>query len=589
MRAYTASLSLAFFLAVSGSAMAQDAQTVSLGQRTYDVFDVHSAAPTHSYSFRVGRATQLVVDVRSADTPVDVSLTDSLGVVRDPATFDRFALAGSDTPPLGAVLLEPGQHVQAVIAAPPAGTWTLTVTLPAGGVSTLGSITTVATGGLGVAATTSRSYYQAGQPVVLALLAFDGSAPVTGAGVTANLYQTGAETSPLTLSLADDGVEPDTQAGDGVYSASIEGLAAGHYLAEVILLSGAERLTAGADFQVVPPSAHFSGTRTDAGVDTNLDGLFDAIRLDVGVTVDGAGTYDVFAELRSATGGAVRSGARANLVAGTQTVGLAFAAADIRNHLVTDGPWQIRDVRLVAVPADPAAAELLADRIDDFGLTNAYTLAQLQRPITLIVHGITEAASDTNGNGLFDLLSVTFQVDTRTAGFYTWTGDLRAPDGTVLGVASNRGFLNAGVTPVRFSFEGRPIGVSSLDGPYTVGNVAVYGPINAAAVADEVGQTRAYLASQFEGGQVTFARLIDDVSNLIITGPGGIPRARGIRTSLLQKARNAQAQAEGGNGNAAANILDAFINEVQAQRGVHIDPADADRLVSLATQLRNRL
>jgi hypothetical protein len=159
----------------------------------------------------------------------------------------------------------------------------------------------------------------------------------------------------------------------------------------------------------------------------------------------------------------------------------------------------------------------------------------------------------------------------------------------VLGVASDQGFLEAGVRALSFSFEGRPIGVSGLDGPYVVGNVAVYGPPNAAAVADEVGRTRAYLASQFEGGRVSFDGLVDEVGRLVITGPGGIPQARGIRTSLLQKAQNARSRVENGQNEAAANILTAFINEVRAQAGVHIALADADRLVTLATQLRSRL
>lgn len=119
--------------------------------------------------------------------------------------------------------------------------------------------------------------------------------------------------------------------------------------------------------------------------------------------------------------------------------------------------------------------------------------------------------------------------------------------------------------------------------------MAVYGPFNVAAVMDEVGRTRAYSSSQFEGGQITFARLIEEVSNLVITGQGGIPRAQGIRNGLLHKARNAQERAEAGNNDAASNILGAFINEVQAQSGHHIAPADAERLVALATQLRARL
>lgn len=589
MRGQQSLFALVSVVILAGTAAAQDAQTVSLGQRSYDVFDLGLAAPVHTYTFEVARSTRLVVDVRSAGGPVDLSITDGLGAPRDPASFERFAVAPEDTPALGTMILEPGQHVQAVIASPPSGTWTVRVTLPAGGAPTLGSITTVATGGLGVAATTSRPYYQAGQPAVLALLAFDGATPVVGAVVSAGLYQTGAESSPIALVLRDDADAPDTQAGDGVYTASISGLVAGHYLAEVVFQSGSDRLTAGADFDVVAPSARFAGTASDAGVDPNGDGLFDFVRVSFGVNVDSAGTYDVLAELRSGAGAVLRAGARVGLATGAETVGVPFAAADLRQFLAADGPWQIRDVRLVRVPADPGAGDLLADRVDDFGLTNAYTLAQLQRPVTLVLPGITENGVDNDGDGLFDLLQVSFQVDTRRAGFYTWTGDLRAPDGTVLGVASNQGFVDEGVTPLGFGFEGQPIGASGLDGPYVVGNVAVYGPFGAAALADEVGRTRAYSSSQFEGGQITFARLVEEVTHLVITGQGGIPRAQGIRNSLLQKARNAQARAAAGQNNAAANILGAFINEVQAQSGHHIAPADAQELISLATQLRASL
>jgi hypothetical protein len=586
MRALTVSLAVA--LALAGDAGAQDAQTLSLGQRSYGVFELTPAAPVATYTFRVGAATRLAVDVRSENV-VDVSVTDGVGSPRDPASFQRFAVAPEDSPALGAMLLEPGQHVQTTIASPAAGTWTGQVSLPAGGVSALGSITTVATGGLGVAATTSRPVYEAGQPATLALVAFQGTAPVAGAAVTANVYQTGAESSPIVITLIDDGEDPDTQAGDGIYTASVGGLVSGHYLAEVVLVAGSDRLTAGADFQVVAPTAQFAGTVADTGVDTNGDGLFDLVRVSFGVTVASPGRYDVMAELRSAGGATLRAGARAVLAAGAQSVAVPFAAADLRTFLAADGPWQIRDIRLLTVPSSPVVAGLLADRVDDFGLTRAYTLSQLQRPVTLILPGITDEGIDTDGDGLFDLLRVTFRVDTLRAGFYTWTGDLRAPDGTALGVASSEGFLDDGATTLEFSYAGQPIGASGLDGPYVVGNVAVYGPFNAAAVTDEVGRTRAYSASQFEGGQVSFARLVEEVSHLVITGQGGIPRAQGIRNGLLHKARSAWERALAGQNNAASNILGAFVHEVEAQAGHHIAPADAERLVTLATQLRATL
>src|SRR5262249_29153812 len=145
---------------------------------------------------------------------------------------------GNDVPPLGALLFEEGEHVQAVVDAPRAGTWTVSVALPTGSPPALGSITTVATGGFGVGATTSRPFYQTGEAAVLALLAFDGSTPVSGASVTADLYQMGSESSPATVTLRDDGNDPDAASGDGVYTAAIPGLAPGHYLAAVTLHSG---------------------------------------------------------------------------------------------------------------------------------------------------------------------------------------------------------------------------------------------------------------------------------------------------------------------------------------------------------------
>ena len=80
------------------------------------------------------------------------------------------------------------------------------------------------------------------------------------------------------------------------------------------------------------------------------------------------------------------------------------------------GRGKYADVRLVPISTDGIATGVVADRIDDLGLTGAYSLTQLQRPVTQIVAGMTERGVDTNGNGLFDLLQTTFQVDTLRAG-----------------------------------------------------------------------------------------------------------------------------------------------------------------------------
>ena len=208
-----------------------------------------------------------------------------------------------------------------------------------------------------------------------------------------------------------------------------------------------------------------------------------------------------------------------------------FSAADIRRVLATNGPWEVRDVRLVPISTDGVATGVVADRVDGLGVTAAYLLAQLQRPVIQIVAGMTERGIDTNGNGLFDLLQTTFQVDTLRAGTYTWTGTLRSIDGAALSVASGQGALASGTTTLGFTFDGKAIGASGIDGPYGLFDVAVYGPPDAATLIAVVGHTRAYSASQFEGSQASFERLVELVSTVFIGGRGGVPFTDGIRNS----------------------------------------------------------
>jgi hypothetical protein len=64
---------------------------------------------------------------------------------------------------------------------------------------------------------------------------------------------------------------------------------------------------------------------------------------------------------------------------------------------------------------------------------------------------------------------------------------------------------------------------------------------------------------------------------------------KGIANSLLAKLDAAQAAYERGNVEAARNILDAFINEVEAQRGKHISEWAADLLIADASAVRDAL
>lgn len=577
---------LALALAALAPAAGADPQSVPLGTRVYDVFELSPSASAHVSSVDVPGGTEMAIDVHTAVVPIAVEVRNPSGTLLDPAGYTRLTLAAADVPPLGALLFEEGLHVQVAVTNPAAGTWTVRTVLPSGSPATFASVTALVAGGLGVSAIASRPTYFAGDTAVIGVLAFDGTAPVAGATVTANVYQEGGEGSPIVVSLLDDGVEPDTNAGDGLYTAQLASMPIGHYLVEAALQSGARHATAGTDFEVAPRLARFSGAVSDQGVDTNGDGLFEHVALQLEVDVETPGTYAVTAVLQGGTK-TLTAGVQQDLAAGTGTLTVPFTAEAIRTFLGVDGPYVIADVVLTRL-GDATLGERTADRRNDLGSTQAYTLGQLQRPITILRPGIVDSGVDTDADGLFDFLQVNFDVDTRQAGGYIWTGDLRAPDGTVLGVASGSGFLQAGVTTVNFFFPGLPIGQAGQNGPYTVGNVAVYGPPDAATVVDELGRTQPYLVSQFEGSQVTFAQLIAAVQAVPITS--GNPSATVLRKILLGTVQLAQSAAQHNLPNVAQVLLGVFIHEVEVLADHHrIAEADAQRLVDMATRLIGQL
>jgi hypothetical protein len=81
--------------------------------------------------------------------------------------------------------------------------------------------------------------------------------------------------------------------------------------------------------------------------------------------------------------------------------------------------------------------------------------------------------------------------------------------------------------------------------------------------------------------QEDIEELIDDVEKLNLHG--------GTEKSLTKKLENAIKSLEKGEIEAAIGKLNAFINEVEAQRGKKIDEADADALIAAAQAIIDEL
>ena len=468
-----------------------------------EITTIIQLTPAHSQQkipFDVNSSTtEITIDIHATVDPDDVTITDPSGITIKPSSSDESNEGISGLLYVLMGYFTKDNHEQVKINNPAAGTWFVNIAPPSD-TSATGWIGITQSGTLLVRASVSRLTYSTGEPVVITVEASDSGSAVLGADIVANVYLLESKLSTQTITLHDDGAEPDAYKNDGLYTGQINGLPLGYYRADAVFQYGASRMSSHADFQISPSLGVITNHVTDSGVDTNVDGLFERIDVNFEVDIDSPGTYDLAAELKLGQN-TLFKGTRLKLEQGLSTQSVSFSEKDIKKHLKGDGPYEIRDVRLIRnANADLTQRTRMADRRADLGFTQAYKLQQFQRPKTVILDGFTETTQDTNGNGKFDVLNVELQVDVLQTGIYTWSGSIKALDGTTVASASNRGDLNViGLNDLSLSFDGEEIGASGLNGPYYISGFGIYGPPKAAALKLKMGKTAGYTCDQFEG------------------------------------------------------------------------------------------
>jgi hypothetical protein len=337
-----------------------------------------------------------------------------------------------------------------------------------------------------------------GRPVVLAGALLDGQAPVAGANVS--VYITPPAGPAVNLTLLDDGGAADGEAGDGLYSGEFTPAAAGTYSALAIITGTTSggvsfRRETAAEFEVVNPPSRLTGTVQDQGVDDNFDGLLDRVTFDVGTQTTTAGRYRAYVHLKTASGKSIVGSSEADLPAGLGSLPVSIAAEDLRDA-GEDGPY---DIELVELDTAGDGGGLPCDRLDAAGRSQAYLLSQLQRKPLILTGVTTDQGVDDNGNGRFDRLLVTVQLDALYAGFYSWNMKLSDQAGRELSFSSDSGFLNSGLNNLTFSFDGSAIGSSGAHGPFRLSDLLLFG--TKSIVVPDVGRTQVYRSIQFENGR----------------------------------------------------------------------------------------
>jgi hypothetical protein len=174
-------------------------------------------------------------------------------------------------------------------------------------------------------------------------------------------------------------------------------------------------------YGIVYASAEFTGTFFDYGTDTNGDGLYDYLTIEVDVNVATTGNYVMLGDLYDVNENEIGVAYNiTSLTTGNKTIKLYFDGKTIRKNAI-NGPYYLKYV----VFSDENC-ELLEYIVDAYN-TSAYNYLDFQSPLIARFMGkYTDYGTDINGDGLYDYLTIDVGVSVTSAGDYSISGDGKA-------------------------------------------------------------------------------------------------------------------------------------------------------------------
>lgn len=253
-----------------------------------------------------------------------------------------------------------------------------------------------------------------------------------------------------------------------------------------------------------PLDAAFTGVYSDAGVDSNTDGLYDLLRIGIELDVQVAGDYAIIGELAGDAPITVAS-KTVTLGTGKQTISLDFSGALIFQSR-QNGPYHLKALRIENSAADGI------DFQGDAYTTSAYDHRQFQHSgTTLDANSYDDQGLDVDSDGDYDYLRIELEIDAAQAGNYRLMASLKDIEWATVAHQVRNLALAAGANKINLDFPGGLIRAHGVDGPYQVALVTLLSADGTIIDTQQIAHTTsAYDHTDFSPPLISLAGLYSD-------------------------------------------------------------------------------
>ncbi len=224
---------------------------------------------------------------------------------------------------------------------------------------------------------------------------------------------------------------------------------------------------------------YLTGVFDDYGVDTDSNGKYDYLAIDVQVQVTVVGEYTVYIEYLNGSGASIN--VWNETVVNLLTIGMEYITVYLNGETIydrgADGPYTVNYVELFFDNGTHTADDYLEYPYT----TGVYSYTDFDSPGSTtddpyLTGMFAEYGIDTNGNGKYEFLAIDVEFNATLTGTYdVYAGDLIGENSTYIYTSNTTEFevLIPGIYTVAVYLDGREIYASGANGPYTVWTASI--------------------------------------------------------------------------------------------------------------------